>query len=202
MAIVCTGCGAYIRPQVNVEAQSIRCPQCDHSEPMRIPPLFIVTGASGVGKTTVVAELRRLLPDWEVFETDILHGVDWQQVKCNWLRIAHAIAQNGRLTMLCGTLLPEEVDQCDHRPCFSQIYYLNLHCDDETRAARLRARPAWRGCDEDFIEKQRKFAQWLLDHAAIDFDPPLPTVDTTTNTPRMVAEEIRTWALAHIKSQL
>ncbi len=34
-------------------------------------PLFIVTGASGVGKTTVMQELRVLLPDFVVFSTDI-----------------------------------------------------------------------------------------------------------------------------------
>ncbi|WP_269474657.1 hypothetical protein [Paenibacillus sp. URB8-2] len=30
-------------------------------------PLFIVTGASGVGKTTVMQGLRALLPDFDVF---------------------------------------------------------------------------------------------------------------------------------------
>ncbi len=48
MAVVCNGCGSYIQPIVNVEAQSIRCPECEHDEPMRILPLFIVTGASTV----------------------------------------------------------------------------------------------------------------------------------------------------------
>lgn len=60
MAIVCNGCGAYIRPAVNVEQQSIRCSQCQAVTPMQILPLFIVTGASGVGKTAIVSELRRL----------------------------------------------------------------------------------------------------------------------------------------------
>jgi predicted kinase len=196
MAIVCDRCGGYIQPVVNVEAQAIRCPVCDHVAAMRMLPLFVVTGASGVGKTTVVRELRTLLPDWEIFETDIIHGADWQQVKCNWLRIAHSIAQSGRHTILCGTLLPEELRQCDHVSFFSQIHFLNLHCDDVTRAARLHARPAWRGCDEAFIEQHRRFAQWLLDHAATDFDPPMPTVETTHATPAQVAEQIRAWALA------
>ena len=46
------------------------------------------------GKTAVITELRRLLPEWEVFETDILwdSGGDWQFVRSNWLRIAHSIA--------------------------------------------------------------------------------------------------------------
>jgi hypothetical protein len=198
MAVVCSGCGAYIQPVVDVAAQTSLCPECGHPAAMRILPLFIVTGASGVGKTAVVGELRRLLPAWDIFETDVIHGADWQQVKCNWLRIAHAIAQSGRYTLLCGTMLPEEVNRCDHRPFFSQVHYLNLHCDDVTRVARLRARPPWRGCDEAFIEKHRRFAQWLLDHAATDFDPPMVTVDTTRATVGDVARRICEWASTQV----
>lgn len=194
MALVCQGCGGYIQPLVDVEAQAIRCPTCDHRVAQRIVPLWIVTGASGVGKTTVVAALRTLLPDWEIFDTDIIHAADWQQHRSNWLRLAHAIAQNGRYTLLCGTMLPQDIDRCDHRALFSKVYYLNLHCDDATRAARLLARPAWRGCNAAFVEQHRQFAQWLLDHAAADFDPPMPTIDTTYATPQAVAEQIRAWA--------
>jgi hypothetical protein len=194
MALVCRGCGSYIQPIVNVVEESIRCPACGHVEPQRIGPLWIVTGTSGVGKTTMVELLRPLLPAWEVFDTDIMHAADWQQQRSNWLRIAHAIAQNGRNTLLCGVLLPQDIDRCDHRPLFSKVCYLNLHCDDETRAARLRARPAWRQSgSHEFIEHQRQFAQWLLDHATTDFDPPLVTVDTTYATPQATAIQIQNW---------
>ena len=201
MAIVCNGCGGYVQPVVNVAAQAVRCPACAHVEPMRIGPLFIVTGASGVGKTAVVPVLRRLLPTWDVFETDVMHGADWQQQRNNWLRVAHSIAQCGRYTLLCGTMLPADIDQCDHRPFFSQIYYLNLHCDDATRAARLRARPVWRGCDEAFIDRHRQFAAWLLDHATTAFDPTLVTVDTTRATAEEVAVQIRAWAVERVGLQ-
>ncbi|HZO92021.1 MAG TPA: hypothetical protein VFB38_27130 [Chthonomonadaceae bacterium] len=195
MAIVCEGCGGYIQPLVDTDAQAIRCPDCGHREPMRILPLFIVTGASGAGKTAVVRELRRLLPEWEIFETDVIWGADWQQVRNNWLRIAHSIAQSGRPTLLCGMMLPEDIDRCDHRPFFRQVYYLNLHCDDPTRAARLRARPAWRGCTEAFLAEQQQFAHWLLEHAETAFDPPLRTLDTTQTPVSAVACQIRDWAL-------
>ena len=201
MALVCRGCGDNIQPLVDVAAQAIRCPTCDHVEAQRIVPLWIVTGASGVGKTTVVAALRSLLPAWEIFDTDIIHAADWQQHRSNWLRLAHAIAQNGRYTLLCGTMLPQDVDRCDHRALFSQVYYLNLHCDDATRAARLLARPAWRQCHTpEFVEQHRQFAHWLLDHAATHFDPPMPTVDTTHATPQAVAEQIRDWARQPLRS--
>ena len=70
-------------------------------------PLFVITGASGTGKSTVTSPLRRLLPDCEVFETDtLLHvaalGVDtWRGT---WLRLAHDIALNGRVTVLTCTV--------------------------------------------------------------------------------------------------
>lgn len=203
MALVCPGCGDYIQPLVSVETQSMRCPTCQHVEAQRIVPLCIVTGTSGVGKTTVVPFLRRLLPDWEIFDTDIIHAADWQQHRSNWLRLAHAIAQNGRYTLLCGTLLPADIDRCDHRPFFSKVCYLNLHCDDATRAARLVARPVWRqSASSDFITHHRQFAQWLLDHATTDFDPPLLTIDTTNLTPVETARQIQQWALACVDFSL
>jgi hypothetical protein len=193
--MVCAACGDYNALIVDPHSQSARCLSCGHVGPMRIVPLFIVTGASGAGKTAVVGELRRLMPEWEVFETDLIWGADWQQVRNNWLRIAHSIAQSGRGTILCGTMLPEDIDRCDHRDRFSRVHYLNLNCDDASRDARLRARPGWRGCTEEVIGQQRKFARWLLDNGATAFDPPLITVDTTQATVSAVACQIRDWAL-------
>lgn len=160
---------------------------------MKRLPFFIVTGASGAGKSTVVPELRRLLPDFDVFDMDLLAADDWQQVKWNWLKIAHSIAQSGRGTVLCGTVVPENLAGAPYLPYFDGIYYLNLHCDDETRAARLRARPAYRGTTEEFIADHANFARWLLEHAATAFDPPMPTVDTTGRTVAVVADEVAAW---------
>jgi len=62
-----------------------------------------------------------MLPDWEIFETDILwdSAGDWNMVKCNWLRIAHSIAQSGRPTLLCVTMRPAEIESCESLPLFS-----------------------------------------------------------------------------------
>jgi hypothetical protein len=186
---------------VNRTEETIRCTECNHEETMRFLPLFIVTGASGVGKTTVVPELRKLLPECDVFETDIIHCADWDQVKHNWLRIAHSIAQSGRVTVLCGTIMPWDIEKCDHYPFFSHVYFLNLHCDDESRAARLRSRPAWRGCTEEFIADHRNFAAWLLDNAELKFDPPMPTVDTTDATASEAAGSIRDWIMDKLNAE-
>ena len=195
--MICVACQEWVEGVVDREAQTVRCGACGHIEAVRLFPLFILTGTSGVGKTAVVSELRRLLPGWEIFETDILwdSGGDWRVQQCNWLRVAHSIAQSGRPTLLCGTLLPEHVDACDHRDYFSRIHYLALHCDDATRDARLRARPAWRGVTEELIAEYGKCARWLVENAETAFDPPLVILDTADASVAETARQIQDWAL-------
>src|SRR5262249_6173673 len=141
-----------------------------------------------------------LLPEWEVFETDILwdSGGDWNTIKCNWLRIAYSLAQrpHGRPTILCGTIQPEHLQDCDCRALFSRIYWLALTCEPDTLTARLQARPAWRGCDKAFLARQLEYREWLHRNAATAFDPPLEMVDTTDVPIWQTAGRIRDWATA------
>lgn len=155
------------------------------------PPLFIVTGASGVGKSTVVPELQKLMPELLIFDIDAIYGyIEDTIVKTNvWLRIARSIAENGRLTVICGTSMPWDAEKCDDYTYFSQIYYLNLHCDDETREKRLRARN-W---SDEMIGNYKNFAKWLIDNADTAYNPPMPTVETTKSPPSTVAGQIKAW---------
>ncbi|MEM7029780.1 MAG: AAA family ATPase [Chloroflexota bacterium] len=196
MAVICSNCGAWERPKVDLIAQTAQCAECAYLEERRYLPLFIVTGASGTGKTTIVPELQKRLPEWAVFETDILHdsGNDWQMIKCNWLRIAHSLAQSNRPVLLCGTITPENILDCDHRPFFSSIHFLALHCEPEALAERLRNRPAWRGWNEDNIREHQQFDQWLIDNAKTAFNPPLSIVDTTNVSIQDVADQVCQWA--------
>lgn len=194
--IVCESCGEYVEPTADKENAVRLCPNCGHGEHFRMLPLFIVTGASGSGKTTVVKRLREALPECEIFDTDEMHAKDWHQARSNWLKVAYQIAQSGRHTVLCGTMMPRDVEACDHFRFFRHVYYLNLHCDDASREARLRARPSWRGSgSEAFIAEHKRFAHWLLENAASEFDPPMPTVDNTLISPAEAAGQIRDWVI-------
>ena len=66
-------------------------------------PLFIVTGASGVGKTTVMEELRIQLLDFVILSTDLdMFGaapLDYQGKFNLLLRIAYFVALSGRGTV-------------------------------------------------------------------------------------------------------
>lgn len=194
--MICAGCEAWIEPIPLRDAHALRCPECGHVAPHAFLPLFIVTGPSGAGKTAVVTLLQRLLPGWEIFDTDILwdSGGDWNMVKHNWLRIGHSIVQRRRPVILCGTIQPAELAPCPAARLFSEIHWLALDCADERRAARLRARPAWRGCTEELIARHADYSRWLRENAATAFDPPLTMLDTTDVAPKETALRISQWA--------
>jgi hypothetical protein len=196
--MICDRCGEWVQPVIDYAQSVAICTACGYRNPRRFLPLFVVTGASGTGKTAIVPELRKLLPAWDVFETDVLRdsGEDWQFIKCNWLRITHSIHQSARPVVLCGSILPDQLRKCETWPFFPRIYWLALTCNAETQAARLRARPAFRGSTEAFIRDQQSFRQWFLDHSDTAFDPSLVVADTTSVPPASTAQEIRDWALS------
>jgi len=160
-------------------------------------PLFIVTGASGSGKSYVVQELRGIMPEYDVFDPDDLvefMGHDWEKMRNVWLRVARNIAQSGRMTVICGTMMPWDIEKCADYTHFKQVYYINLHCDEDTRARRLRER-RW---PEEMIRDHQNFAKALLDIADKDFKPPMPTIDTTDRDVAVVASQIKEWILQHV----
>jgi hypothetical protein len=176
-------------------SRSALCTACGTSTPLSIQPLFIVTGASGAGKTTLIPVLGKLLLECAVFDKDLLWGRtrDDQFYDC-WLLIAHSQAQQNRPTVICGTIMPWELNNNPERTLVGTIYFLNLHCNDEVREQRLRTRPPWRQSSSDaFIQRHKEFAQWLLDNAATAYDPPMPTFDTSSTPVEEVAQQIASW---------
>jgi hypothetical protein len=66
----CLTCG----PEAVLERRSavLHCPRCGTQQPVPDFPLFVVTGASGTGKTTITGPLRRALPGCDVFDVDVI----------------------------------------------------------------------------------------------------------------------------------
>ncbi|WP_420916124.1 GNAT family N-acetyltransferase [Paenibacillus thiaminolyticus] len=156
---------------------------------MRQLPLFIVTGASGMGNSAATPIIRGLLPEFDVFDVDILEHEDGQAATNNWLRIAYSIAQSGRGTVLCGAITPEKLEECDCADKFSRIHLLNLHSSEAGREERLQAMNR----DVAMIEEQPGFAPWLLSHGDTFEEPPVHTIDTGLEPPSKVAERIAQW---------
>jgi len=188
--VFCMTCGPEAVLARDRLARTLHCPACGDVQHVPALPLFVVTGASGAGKTTVTGPLRGLLPDCEVFEADLtlqVAALGWDTWRNTWLRLAHGVAMNGRVTVLCGSLLPSQLEDLPARKLLGPIHFCNLDCPDEVLAARLRARPSWRHDSiETTIGEHERFAAWLRAHIR-------PSWDTSVHTPAGAAGLIAAW---------
>ncbi|MEZ5263494.1 MAG: hypothetical protein R2755_17400 [Acidimicrobiales bacterium] len=168
--------------------------------------LFCLTGPSGAGKSTVAATVGAELADRIVtLEQDVLWSPELADMpdgmvgfRARWLRLAAMIAQHGRPVLLCGTVVPAELEPLPERCLFGEIRYLALTAPSAVLRARLRARPAWRGWDEARIAEMIDFAD-RLQREGPSWEPALTMVDTSDRSADEVAELVRAWVLAAMR---
>lgn len=180
----------------------LACEKCGHTQPFRRLPLYVLTGPSGTGKSTVGRLLPARLPDMVVLEQDALWidalrdpAGDYASFRQTWLRMVAMINQSGRPVVLCGTVVPVQFERRPERPLLDTIHYLALTCADEALRARLRHRPAWREWDEPRITEMIDFNHWIK-HNAATTTPPMTLLDTTTRTTTETADAVVTWIRA------
>jgi ribosomal protein S27AE len=191
--VFCMSCGPGTALEADPRAHRLHCPRCGSESWLPALPLFVVTGASGSGKTTITGPLRSLLPGCLVLETDvILHvaALGWDTWRNTWLQLTHAAALGGQVTVLTGSLTLDQLERLPARKLIGPIHFALLDCPDNVLAGRLRDRPAWRGSSTEakIIEHQR-FAAWL--RARIT-----PSFDTSTASAGEVAGRVAAWVQA------
>lgn len=180
------------------------CPTCGQAgEEAALGPLFVVTGASGAGKTAVFPALARRLQgrcvtfdaDWLIDAAGALSGsqpINWSAFRDAWLAVAHGAAQSGLPTVLLGPFIPEHLEGIPARRWIGEIRSIVLDCPDELRRARINARPAWRSRD---IDEQVEFGRWLRANIP-------DRVDTSLGTPQDTADAVAAWVDRHLADRL
>jgi len=184
-------------------AAPLVCEACGHEQELVRQPLYCLAGPSGTGKSTVGRALLPWLADrFVVLEQDVLwvpelrDPTDHHRVfRTTWLRLAATIGQSGLPVLLCGTVVPPELEPLPERALFCAVHYLALTCRAEVLAARLRARPAWREWDGPRIAEMLEYAEWLED-AAAGLDPPVELLDTTDRSVEETAQAVCRWLAA------
>ena len=198
---VCPGCGEYtVEKAIEPSGPFAVCPRCGHRHRFARLPLFLVTGASGAGKTAVGLRLVERLPECVVLESDILWRAefdtpedDYVAYRDLWLRVAKNVGQGGRPVVLCGTALPAQFEACPERRYFAELHFLALVCDEDVLTARLRARPAWRRSNASgFVERMAGFNRWLKENAGAT-RPPMTLLDTSGIGVEEAAERATSW---------
>jgi hypothetical protein len=201
MFAICPRCGEYAEEkQIDPAGPFAICPHCQYAHPFLQQPLFIVTGASGAGKSTACLALVPTLKECVVLEADILWGLipttpadNYRSYRTAWLRLAKNIGQAGRPVVLCGSSVPEQFESCPERRYFSTLHYLALVCEEDALIERLKARPAWRkSASTEVLERMTQFNRWLWEHAATT-EPPMTLYDTTNRSIAETVEEMAHW---------
>lgn len=168
-------------------------------KPTKKLPLFLITGASGMGKSTACQILFSREKDYLVLESDILWDELFNTPENNyapyrslWMELCANIAQGGKPVVLCGCCVPEQFETRPQRGLFSDIYYLALVAEEETLLRRM---TEGRGItDSAWIQSSVDFNRWLRRNAG-STTPPVSLLDVTDLTPQETARAIHRWVL-------
>jgi len=158
-------------------------------------PLFIITGASGVGKSTTCEILFQNETDYIIMESDLLwHDIyntpkdNYRKYRELWLRVCANISQIGKPVVLCGCVTPEQFDVCVEKDLFTKIYYLAIICDDDILENRMKN--GRKINDENWIISSIEFNRWIKDNGK---EQNICLINTTRLLPEQVAKEIDIW---------
>ena len=165
-------------------------------------PLFIITGASGAGKSTVAERLFEKEYKYIVLESDLLWNNiyntpedDYAEYRKLWLRICANISQVGMPVVLCGCATPEQFEIHGEIRAFSEIYYIAVVCDEETLVSRMKYGRKIQ--DENWINSSLDFNNWLRNNAECA-KPEIYLLDTTGMTAEQAADIADKWICARI----
>ena len=206
----CDACGAgRDLTQIPAHGAVLRCPQCEDERPFFRPPLLMVAGTSGAGKSTICARLAGTIPgavliDADVFTDDMISLVhpneDYPAFWRSLARLAHEISQNNLVVVFFSVMLPQQLlANTDVLGYFESVSFLCLACDAEVLRTRFMRRLG-SGSDTQSIEaavdRWSRFNDVLTDAAhATDH---VHVIDATRSIGE-VEGDVRGWVLERLQ---
>lgn len=171
MVDICPKCGNFDWDKA-VDGDKITCPKCGHSWNFLKLPLFVVTGASGVGKTTTVQALQAKSREFVCMDDDMLYNLLPHETAADFLAETEQLQVFSRNIMQCGKpavwaragnihLLAETYGA----RFFSGIFVLALVCPEQELRRRMTegrniADPGW-------VQSSVDYNRYFMEHDRI-----------------------------------
>jgi broad-specificity NMP kinase len=151
---------------------------------------FFITGTSGSGKSTIVPILKKLLPEFSVYDFDeigVPSGADqkWRQEASNkWLKIISKRKETK--TIVCGVTVPDEIKSANKDKSF-ELYFASIDIDPKDVKERLLKR-CW---SKERIEDNILWGKVLKDKTEKESGSII--VDGSNNSPDEVVRILVNW---------
>lgn len=175
----------------------ILCPKCGMKWQFFKKPLYILTGCSGVGKTTTGMALQKMTGEFIVLDSDLFYNImiheteddeykqleQMQSLSCN-------ITQAGKSVVwtMAGNI--DKLNKTYSSRFFSEIKVLALTCTNAE--LRRRMREGRNISDEQWLKSSSDYNEYFITHTKLgetEFD----SIDITELTPKEVANKVLDW---------
>ncbi len=200
---ICPKCGDYEwNKQIAENKKYIICQQCGNQWKFNAMPLFILTGCSGVGKTTTAQELIQRDTKFIVMDADFLYNImphDTDEDHKKWVEqimsLSKNIMQGGKplLWTIAGAL--DYFENSYNRRFFTELYFLALVCNSEDLEKRMRE--GRHITDSNWINSSIDYNRWFIENGSLSGQR-IDTYDITGKSVSEVADYVTQWVEARL----
>ena len=201
MVDICPQCGNYDWDKT-VDVNKITCPKCGHSWQFLKLPLFVVTGASGVGKTTTLQALQGLTQDFVCLDADFFYNLMPHETEEDYLAQTEQTQALSRDIMQCGRPVVwsragniHMLNKTYGLRFFTGVFVLALVCPEEKLRQRM---TAGRGL-EDAGWSSVDYNRYFMEHDQID-SVSYDRLDTGPLTTAEAARAVHAWLRGKMES--
>lgn len=164
-------------------------------KPTKKLPLFIISGSSGIGKSTTCEILFQNESEYIVMESDLLWNDIYNTPEDNyrkyrelWLQVCANISQIVKPVVLCGCATPDQFNVCSEKDLFTEIHYLAIVCDNDILENRMREER--KISNENWIKSSADYNSWIKNNGR---EQNIYLLDNIQLSPEKAAKEVDTW---------
>lgn len=196
MIAMCPKCGSHDWNK-EVDGSMIICPECGSKWEFIKKPLYILTGCSGIGKTTMAKELQKITKDFVILDADMFYNIMPHETDDDYYDQVEQVESLSKNIMQCGKSVVwtmagniDKLPRTYNSRFFSDIYVLALVCEEQS--LRTRMREGRRITDEGWINSSVEYNMFFQTHDQIG-EVKFETLDTEGKSVIEVAEAVLRW---------